>query len=202
MPAAMLHLLTARCLLPEGDGRFLLGCIAPDSQHSREEKDAIHFRDCPERLQALQALAAQLPRGDGFALGWLLHLYTDLCWDDTAIAGFRRDWEGEDWFSAYRRESHRASFGLYHGEDWSEGAFRALCAAGAEPGSPLLQVRTEALEAYREKVFGKHRESDPASRSAYFPPELLQSFARETAEGFRRCFGSWLQPRESGSAQP
>ena len=130
MPAAMLHLLTARYFRPEGDGRFLLGCIAPDAQHSRPEKDALHFRDCPDRLQALRQLGEKLPKGDSFSLGWLLHLYTDLCWDDSAIAAFRRDWAGEDdWFPAYRRESHKASFGLYHSEgnnlnniknDWSD----------------------------------------------------------------------------------
>ena len=190
MPAAMLHLLTARYFRPEGDGRFLLGCIAPDAQHSRPEKDALHFRDCPDRLQALRQLGEKLPKGDSFSLGWLLHLYTDLCWDDSAIAAFRRDWAGEDdWFPAYRRESHKASFGLYHSEGWSEEAFAALCAAEAEPVSPLLPVEREVLEAYREQMHRKHRESDPFSRSDCFPPEGLHTFARETAEGFRL----WLQ---------
>ncbi len=192
MPAAMLHLLTARYFRPEGDGRFLLGCIAPDARRSRAEKDALHFRDCPERLRALRELAEKLPGGDSFALGWLLHLYTDLCWDGTAIAAFRRDWKGEDWFTAYRRESHKASFGLYHSESWSGEAFRALCAAEAEPGCPVLSgVDAGLLADYREGVSRKHRDSDPASRSEHFPPDMLQRFARETAESFRACFPDW-----------
>ena len=80
MPAAMIHLLTARDYDPDGDARYLLGSIAPDHAFDRAYKDAIHLRDVSDRLKALGELRSRLDLRDSYSLGWLLHLYTDLKW--------------------------------------------------------------------------------------------------------------------------
>ena len=190
MPAAMIHLLAARDYDPAGDARFLLGCIAPDYARERAYKDAIHLRDTPDRPGALLALRKRLDLGDSYSLGWLLHLFTDLRWDDSYFKAYKEAHEGEeDWFRGYHRELHAAGYALYHRYPWAEGACGAILRVDLNSLPPALPADPKDMEEFRSILMEKTRESDPGICSRVFPVELVEPFAEETAAAFRR----WLE---------
>ncbi len=190
MPAAMIHLLTARDYDPRGDARYLLGSIAPDHAFDRAYKDAIHLRDVPDRLKALGELRSGLDLADSYSLGWLLHLYTDLKWDDSFFARYKAAHEGEDnWFRGYHKELHSAGYALYHRYDWAEKACADILAVDLSTLPPALPGDPVQMEEFRTILMEKTRESAPDIRSDVFPAEAVEAFASETAAGFRR----WME---------
>ena len=182
MPSAMIHLLVAR-EIPGGDAPlFRLGSLAPDYLSRREEKDAVHLRREPDRYQALLRLAERLDRKDPFEAGWLVHLLADLRWDTEIIPVFRDSLPpGADWFPLYRKECHRAGYALYHSKPWSHEAMKDVLEVDLNSLRTCLTIDLPALGEFRRMLVRKHEESPADSRSAAFPPELLERFARETA---------------------
>ena len=190
MPAAMIHLLTARDYDPDGDARYLLGSIAPDHAFDRAYKDAIHLRDVPDRLKALGELRSRLDLRDSYSLGWLLHLYTDLKWDDSFFARYRAAHEQEEnWFRGYHRELHSAGYALYHRYSWADKACSDILGVDLTSLPPDLPGDPAQMEEFRTILMEKTRESDPDIHSDVFPAETVERFASETAEGFRR----WME---------
>ena len=190
MPAAVIHLLTARDYDPEGDARFLLGCIAPDHAFDRAYKDSIHLRDVPDRPAALAELRNRLDLRDGYCLGWLLHLFTDLKWDDSFFADYRAAHEGEEnWFRGYHRELHSAGYALYHRYDWADKACSDILAVDLGTLPPTLPGDPAQIEEFRTILMEKTRESDPHIRSDAFPAETVEKFAADTAAAFR----AWME---------
>ena len=182
MPSAMIHLLAAQ-EIPGGDAPlFRLGSLAPDYLSRREEKDAVHLRREPDRYQALLRLAERLDRKDPFEAGWLVHLLADLRWDTEIIPVFRDSLPpGADWFPLYRKECHRAGYALYHSKPWSHEAMKDVLEVDLNTLRTCLTIDLPALGEFRRMLVRKHEESPADSRSAAFPPELLERFARETA---------------------
>lgn len=182
MPSAMIHLLAAQ-EIPGGDAPlFRLGSLAPDYLSRREEKDAVHLRREPDRYQALLRLAERLDRKDPFEAGWLVHLLADLRWDTEIIPVFRDSLPpGADWFPLYRKECHRAGYALYHSKPWSHEAMKDVLEVDLNSLRTCLTIDLPALGEFRRMLVRKHEESPADSRSAAFPPELLERFARETA---------------------
>ena len=182
MPSAMIHLLAAQ-EIPGGDAPlFRLGSLAPDYLSRREEKDAVHLRREPDRYQALLRLAERLDRKDPFEAGWLVHLLADLRWDTEIIPVFRDSLPpGADWFPLYRKECHRAGYALYHSKPWSHEAMKDVLEVDLNSLRTCLTIDLPALGEFRRMLVRKHQESPADSRSAAFPPELLERFARETA---------------------
>ncbi len=182
MPSAMIHLLAAQ-EIPGGDAPlFRLGSLAPDYLSRREEKDAVHLRREPDRYQALLRLAERLDRKDPFEAGWLVHLLADLRWDMEIIPVFRDSLPpGADWFPLYRKECHRAGYALYHSKPWSHEAMKDVLEVDLNSLRTCLTIDLPALGEFRRMLVRKHEESPADSRSAAFPPELLERFARETA---------------------
>ena len=190
MPAAMIHLLAAHDYLPEGDARFLLGCIAPDYAFEREFKDSIHLRDRSDRLEALNALRKTVNEDDSFTLGWLLHLFTDLRWDDSHFADYRAAHEQDpDWFRGYHKELHAAGYQLYHRYGWAEPENAAILTVDLNTLPDSLPVNAEGVELFRSILIEKTRESEKDIHSDAFPPALTERFALETAAAFCR----WME---------
>jgi len=193
MPAAMIHLLTARDYDPRGNAAFLLGSIAPDHAFERKYKDAIHLRDVPDRPAALASLRARLDTRDSYSLGWLLHLYTDLQWDTGFLADYRAAHETDpDWFRGYHKELHSAGYELYHRYDWAEPVCAAILAVDLDTLPPSLPGDKEQIERFRSILMEKTRESDPQIHSDAFPAEAVERFAWDTANAFRL----WMEAAE------
>ncbi len=119
MPGSMIHLLMAHKVNPEGSTLFYAGNLAPDAVGNRRDKDITHFRDLPDRSEALAALALHTPPSDDFAEGILLHLYTDWRWDILARDEFIKT-AGCDWFPKYRKEISLSSWYAFHHTDWAK----------------------------------------------------------------------------------
>ena len=186
MPAAMIHLLTARDYDPDGDARYLLGNIAPDHAFDRAYKDAIHLRDMPDRPAALAALRTRLDITDSYSLGWLLHLFTDMKWDDSFLAGYRAAHQGEEnWFRGYHKELHSAGYALYHRYDWADKACSDILAVDLATLPSSLPGDPAQMEEFRTILMEKTRESDPDIHSDVFPAETVERFAADTAAAFR-----------------
>lgn len=101
MPGSMVHLLMARKVNPKDSILFYIGNIAPDAVTNWKEKDVTHFRNLPDRSEALATLARQTSPSDDFAEGVLLHLYMDWRWDTLVRHEFIKA-TGSDWFTKYR----------------------------------------------------------------------------------------------------
>ena len=190
MPAAMIHLLTARDWDPKGDARFLLGSIAPDHAFDRAFKDTIHLRDVPDRQAALSTLREKLDTADSYSLGWLLHLFTDMKWDTSFLADYRAAHEGEEnWFRGYHKELHSAGYALYHRYGWADKACSDILAVDLSTLPPSLPGDPAQIEEFRSILMEKTRESAPDIHSDAFPVETVERFAAETAAAFR----AWME---------
>ncbi|MBR3554874.1 MAG: hypothetical protein IKN89_03075 [Oscillospiraceae bacterium] len=190
MPAAMIHLLTARDYDPQGDARYLLGSIAPDHAFDRAFKDTIHLRDVPDRQAALSALREKLDTADSYSLGWLLHLFTDMKWDTSFLADYRAAHEGEEnWFRGYHKELHSAGYALYHRYGWADKACSDILAVDLSALPPSLPGDPAQIEEFRSILMEKTRESAPDIHSDAFPVETVERFAAETAAAFR----AWME---------
>jgi hypothetical protein len=190
MPAAMIHLLTARDYDPQGDARYILGSIAPDHAFDRAFKDTIHLRDVPDRQAALSALREKLDTADSYSLGWLLHLFTDMKWDTSFLADYRAAHEGEEnWFRGYHKELHSAGYALYHRYSWADKACSDILAVDLSTLPPSLPGDPAQIEEFRSILMEKTRESAPDIHSDAFPVETVERFAAETAAAFR----AWME---------
>ncbi|MDR3209203.1 MAG: zinc dependent phospholipase C family protein [Oscillospiraceae bacterium] len=186
MPAMMIHLAAAREYAPESDGFFYFGSMAPDYTDARAIKDIIHLRNAESRPDALRELRETIDPANAFELGWLLHLYTDYCWDTDVIPGYRDSFTGEgNWFTEYRLELGRISFSLYRSEPWAADVWarmNALYLRDMRAVTRTLPVPLE-LEWFRDRIRARHERG--GSPPDYFTRGLALEFARKTAARFR-----------------
>lgn len=185
----MIHLLLAREVNQEAPDLFWVGNFAPDFTNEREIKDRIHLRTASNRLEALSNLRDTLDAGNPFEMGWLLHLFADMCWDSSMYKSFQQKYENittdQHWFSKYREELGFASFYLYHHLDWAPQLLNQIKNTDLSSISSGLPISQQEIEGFRDRVYDKHTLSDPASISSEFNEALLLNFARETAQKYK-----------------
>lgn len=191
MPSSMIHLLTARYFDPHAGTAFWVGSVAPDCVHGREAKDRTHFRDRPDRLAALRVLARS-PEGRGEAgLGVLLHLYLDFRWDAGPLSDFAARCREPDWFTRYRHETALAGAWLFHHKAWARPLWEDMLACPPAAYAGAWSLEPAAVAAFLRRNFTWHLENDIGPSTVY-PPEDVEAFARETAQGFR----AWLDAKD------
>ena len=182
--------MVAREVEPGGNGLFWVGNFAPDCVTEREKKDPLHLRDRVDRWAALSELRATLDMQDPLARGWLLHLYTDTCWDAAGIGAFRAAYLAKqpdaDWFPPYRAEIARATFWLYHTLPWANSVMQKIAEADLLAQGTTLPVPISLVDWYRARVVERHTGSDASSKPLFYQREMLNAFARETAERYRK----------------
>ena len=187
MPSAMIHLLTAKHVQLWDDPYFMLGNIAPDYCGEREAKDALHLRKEANRVGAILKLRSELDLQNPFEAGWLLHLYTDMCWDVNVIPVFQSTFPEEtDWFPIYRHEVHLAGYALYHSEAWAREALEAIERIDLSKIQTSLRIDMEKIASFRALLCEKHRNSEADAHSEAFPPDFTAFFAEITAREAQR----------------
>ena len=185
MPSPMIHLLVAYEINPKAPDLFWVGNFAPDYTNDRQLKDEIHFRNVPNRMEALVQFREKIDNKNPFEFGWLLHLFVDACWDEIMIPAFQQKYKDycndQDWFIRYRKEITLASHYLYHHIDWAPHIWEQILKADLSSVTSVLPITQYENQWYRDRVYTKHVESDVNSVSLEYDEEQLLDFSRKTA---------------------
>lgn len=188
MPSAMIHLLIAHEVDPKAPDLFWFGNFAPDYMDYRPFKDQIHFRNAPNRLEALTQFKKTIDMKNPFEAGWLLHLFADACWDEFEIPTFQQKYEkildSQQWFVKYREEINLASFYLYHHIDWAPHIWARILKADLSSVSSRLPITQDESALYRARVHKRHLKSDLNSVSLEYDEKQIFGFSRDTAHKY------------------
>lgn len=185
MPSALIHLLTGRNYKIDVGIPFFVGTVAPDCVSERVIKDHTHLRDSADRHSDIVSLRDSLDLNDEYQLGALLHLFTDMLWDEGPQKNYKESYPepGNEWFKPYRYEISLASSFLFHRTNWGEPLWRDMLECPNEKIDALSDFPPEAIRGYLTRNYKWHREND-IGPSLSFPPDLVQAFCRMTAEKF------------------
>lgn len=200
MALPMVHLetayLAASVLKPSDMGAYLLGAIAPDGVHMRnpysgEMKTASHYSlhgktDLSEdEAHKLLELAA----GDEYFLGYAVHLYTDLLWNEYVFAmgdGHRyRKPDGSRDSELYYAETDKLDLWLYDISPYRAEIWELLEHAC---GKELDVLPASEAEAWRDRTFPwyeQHRQRiDALAEPRSLTKDEISCFCKSTA---KRC---------------
>ena len=188
MPCAMMHLMCAKNYNNTSDTAFYIGSVAPDCISDRYEKDKNHLRDQKENREVkLIETAKRLDTCDPYILGVILHLFTDMKWDNGRMKEHRDNYTGESWFHDYRFQISLISSYMFHHNDWAPGLWDEMCAIDASVYSKLPDLAPDRIHEYLKRNRIWHIQNDIGPSEA-FPCDIVDSFCRETANEFRE----WL----------
>jgi hypothetical protein len=185
--------MVAHELEPEAPAAFWVGSFAPDYTNDRLKKDEIHLRAVPDRWAALEELYGRIDKSNAFERGWFLHLFTDACWDDKHVMEFK-DWfesahrEGE-WFPAYSNEIGYLTYHLYHHMPWSKKVWELIANAKLDEITTSLPITVSENECYRDRVVGKHFESDPDQSFQFYTVDRIKAFSEKTSQRYLDWIG-------------
>ncbi len=191
MPSAMMHLLCAKEFKKDATTEFYFGAIAPDCIRGREEKDLLHLRTLKgqERYEALLKTARELKAGDNFALGCLLHLFTDYEWDNSYLADYIKNNTEEGWFLSYRYEINLITSHLYRSLPWAKELWDEMYALDMTRVSTLEWYTPELLSAFLDRNYLWHKEN-VIGPSKVFPYETAIAFCKQTSAKFKEFLQS------------
>ncbi len=186
MPSSMTHLLCASRFMPSMPPLFCIGCIAPDCIDIREIKDKGHLRllDRRERLAVLEEKIKSSDKSNLFLLGTVFHLFADYKWDIGPQEHHRQNYKGNSWFLDYRREIRLAGLEIYSRFSWSREIFDRLLSVPQEDYSLIADYPSDKIRYFIINSMKKTIEGAAETDKSYFTPELIDSFADETAKDF------------------
>ncbi len=184
MPSALIHVYSGRIFDPDAGVPFYIGTLAPDCVKERAEKDRLHLRICDDRPGGLANLLKVWGRSDPFRLGALMHLYTDLLWDNGPMEEHKKNYRGDAWFLDYRHEISLASSYMFHRFDWAPGLWEQIALCPESAYSSLSDYPPKKIKGYLDynKMWLETHEEGP---SPAFPPDYVEEFCREAARSFR-----------------
>jgi len=182
MPGSMIHLHMAHKINSQGSTLFYIGNLAPDAVTNWKEKDITHFRNLPDRSEALAALARQTSSSDDFAEGILLHLYMDWRWDILARDEFIKTIDG-DWFPKYREELSLAGGYAFHHTDWAKDLWEQMDLFHVSEYGEIPGATTEELKDFISRNNKWHNDNNTESSTA-FTPEYIDEFISRIADEY------------------
>ncbi|WP_167747089.1 zinc dependent phospholipase C family protein [Cohnella luojiensis] len=202
MPLPLVHMcITEHIFRQKGmevNPKFLLGSIAPDAIHmrentTREDKNKTHFNikedytineifqnkmrpfidDCPEDDQWTM-----------FAKGYVSHVLTDLIWTQTIYDDFKRKVateQIEDIRTLYYAETDQIDSNLFRNEDWRPQAWEALL--NCPPVSVPNMLTQEEVEKWKKRILDwhTHPEKEPCIEPKYITEKKVRSFIKDTS---------------------
>ena len=177
MPGPMLHLSIAKKVNPNAGIDFYVGNLAPDAKNDREQKDAVHFYDVPDRENALREFARKA--NNEYLKGMLLHLFVDGKWWEKHLSKFAEK-EGEGWYAKYNEEGWKMASYAFHNTEWAYNLFGQI-----ENWDYNGFVETEFIT--KENVKWVSRDlllTNKLEASMVFTPALIEKFASDTADDF------------------
>ena len=189
MPSSMVHLMTAREYFPDASAEFWVGSgFAPDCITGRDEREHFHFRDKADREPSLIKFAGSIEKGDFFAMGMLLHLFTDWKWDWSLLQRYIKNHNSGDWYKSYHDEVGILSARLYHDNPWIAEIWYEMekCDIAALI-RPYKEIDGDILSMIKRT--DKFHKENPSAEPAFYSMGEAISFAAVTAEDFRGWLG-------------
>ena len=210
MPLPMVHLSTAVKIntlqglkIPE----FYLGSISPDAVHMRtgfvrEDKTRSH---CNARelaaIDELDSLCAMIKKRMGkereFLLGYLVHILTDLFWEDTILKTYGERYAADatpiqDKRMAYYNDTDQLDFYFYEKESWRPEIWKML--DRAENFSVEGAVNKDEVAAWNQRTLnwyssGKSQHTNPIKYITYEDLDNFTSYAAEKCEEYLQSKG-------------
>lgn len=182
MPGSMIHLLMAHKVNPKGSTLFYMGNIAPDAVINWNEKDITHFRNLPDRSEALAALALKTSPSDDFAEGVLLHLYIDWRWDTLVRDEFIKTVDS-DWFAKYREELSLAGGYTFHHTGWAKDLWEQMELFDVYKYGKIPGATAEELRDFISRNNKWHNDNNTESSTA-FTPDFINDFIIKIADEY------------------
>lgn len=203
MPLPMVHLAAARLLTQTFDianeAVYMLGSIAPDAVHMRENfraewKLASHLRDTaesPKELVLERAIDmicnADCAEHRDFCIGYGVHVATDMIWNRTIFADFKEAYENagldpDERKNVYYNDTDRLDFELFDRMPWRAQVWKELTACVSVGMHDL--VTAGEVERWKQRTLhwfdaGESQHKEPIW---YFTREKLLGFVEDAAD--------------------
>lgn len=210
MPLPMVHLSTAvkiNTLQGYKSPEFYLGSISPDAVHMRtgfvrDDKTRSH---CNARVLAaideLDTLCIMIEKCVGkereFQLGYLVHILTDLFWEDTMLKTYWERYEADpspiqDKKMGYYNDTDQLDFAFYEQESWRQEVWEML--AQAEAFAVKEAVSKDEVTAWKRRTLnwyssGKSQHTNPIKYINYEDLDAFTSYAAQKCDEYLRGKG-------------
>lgn len=205
MPLPMVHLSTAvkiNTLQGLKSPEFYLGSISPDAVHMRtgfvcDDKTRSH---CNARMLAsineLDSLCVMIKNSvckeREFLLGYLIHILTDLFWEDTILKTYGDRYEADptpiqDKRMAYYNDTDQLDFAFYEKENWRSEIWEML--AQTKDFAVENAVNKDEVAAWKYRTLnwynsGKSQHTNPIKYITYEDLDNFTSYAAEKCEEY------------------
>lgn len=208
MPWPMVHFAIALKVMDSFPSpHFLIGSIAPDSIHVREnatrkEKGFTHLVEEDGTLPSVAKLTSfameYLSKNTGaewkqFVLGYFAHLYADLRWTETLYSDFDQNYVGDrnTMRQTYNKEVSQIEFYLMSSVEQTDRVLLELKQANAFTIEPFL-TQTE-IETYRDQKLAwlNSVQNEPKINPVYFKEEIVRNFIINTSQELNELFNEW-----------
>jgi hypothetical protein len=207
MPWPMVHFAIAtKVSLSSPSPNFLLGSIAPDAIHmrdnmTREDKGLTHLVS-EDRLPSIEIIKTNclyyLDKNSEttwkeYISGYFAHIYTDLRWTESVYAEFENNYQGDkkDIRKIYNNEVSQVEFNLLKSEDWAPSTLNELQQSKAFTIEPFV-TNTEVSQ-YRALKLDWLRDdgNEPKIRPVYFTEDIVSNFILKTSNEVNVLFSEW-----------
>jgi len=207
MPLPMVHISVAReAALLKGwipSGAYCLGCISPDAVHMRspyskqfkadshlcEEKSSSFSKEI-WRANALNAY--ERCSSDDFGRGYVVHVLTDIFWNQTLEKKIHERWAADpapvqERAPAYYNDTDILDLLLYRNQPWRQDVFSGMAAAAAQSfGTLVTKEETDAWRVRTLNWYDAHRIEDyqPLRYASY---EEVHQFICAASQWIAEC---------------
>lgn len=194
----------------EPSPEFLLGSIAPDAIHMREnsnrqDKNKTHLGAedgaMPDLITFRNFCIVNLNKSkdngwNQFILGYVSHLYADLRWTETVWEDYTAQVKlaidiNEPIKNRYNIEVAQIDRDLYKKEKWTENILCLLAESREYSIEPLLTC--QEIGQYRERTMKWLRDemNDPQITPQYITEDIVRAFINQTADEITVLIKEW-----------
>lgn len=210
MPLPMVHLAVAMQIRTtqrqEPTASFLLGSLAPDAIHMREQastddKHAVHLRTTTEQLHhhtlrdLLERSRQDTPDRQDFAEGYAVHLLTDWHWFTRLYTTFRQTipdtLTAQEVRALYYQETDQIDFDLFSQMPWRRQVWAKLATAQPTDFDVLLSADEIGHWQYRVLHWFGELKQEPGITPQYLTGAVVQQFIHTAVEAIAAQMAAW-----------
>jgi hypothetical protein len=207
----MVHFAIAEKLFNhEPSSAFLLGSLAPDAIHSREntdrqDKNRTHLCKKDGSMPDLVTLENfcktnlnkhEEPDWKSFVLGYASHVFADLrwtesVWEDYVVKIKQADPHNESIKNIYNLDVCQIDFDLYKNEEWAGKIFSLLAESKEYSIEPWLTGKE--ISQYRKKTINwlSYAINEPRITPKYITEDVVREFIKATTQELRFLINEW-----------